>query len=231
VLAGNWAEIRADATTSESGPVAGEPTEIGFTVLQHGETAAGWVTPTVRLTSATTGETLDVAAEASGPDGHFIATVTLPSAGFWSWQVDLAELETDDIPVTMSVATATGEPPVFDQATVMSAIARARSDIRAEVLAETGGTIERLSNEVGGLRTQASRLADRVDTLTEERAALEERLAAAEAQAGDAGVPVLGIVLLAVLAGAAAGFAMTWLAGRPQPQVRFSPAPRGSKPA
>ena len=41
VLAGGWAEIVADAQTTETPPVEGQPIDIGFVVLQHGETPAG----------------------------------------------------------------------------------------------------------------------------------------------------------------------------------------------
>jgi hypothetical protein len=65
-------------------------------------------------------------------------------------------------------------------------------------------------------------LTEEVATLTAERDAL-----AAE----DGGQPLLAVLTLAVLAGATAGFAMAWLAGRPGPTVKVSPAPRGVDPA
>lgn len=93
VLAGGWAEIVADPATEP--PVAGEPVELGFTVLQHGKTPAPWETPTVHLRNAATGATLDVVATNDRSDGHFVATVTLPEAGYWTWQVTLKDLVTE----------------------------------------------------------------------------------------------------------------------------------------
>ena len=65
VLAGGWAEVRPDAAATTQPPREGQPIEIGFTVLQHGETPAGWVTPTVHLMDITSGTTLDVAGRRS----------------------------------------------------------------------------------------------------------------------------------------------------------------------
>ena len=48
-VAGGWAEIVADGQTTTP-PVEGQPTEVGFKVMQHGETPAPWETATVRFT-------------------------------------------------------------------------------------------------------------------------------------------------------------------------------------
>ena len=77
-FAGGWAEIVADAQTTTEPPVEGQPIDIGFLVLQHGVTPAGWETATVHFTNASTGETMDVVARNDRPDGHFFATATLP---------------------------------------------------------------------------------------------------------------------------------------------------------
>ena len=107
VLAGGWATIAAD-DASPPEPRAGEDVEYGFTVLQHGETPAGFEDPTLRLTNTVTGETFDVPAEPSGPAGHFVARFTFPSSGSWSYGVQLRDLAVETQPVTGIVLEADG---------------------------------------------------------------------------------------------------------------------------
>jgi hypothetical protein len=220
VLAGGWAEIVADAQTSEP-PVAGQPVDVGFVVLQHGITPAPWETATVHFTNASTGETIDVAATNDRTDGHFVATATLPDAGFWSWQVTLQNLESQHLPVALTVRTATGELPAYDPSMTATAIARSKQDITNALNERIYPEIERLDNL---LRAEQAKTGALVKQNTE----LTARVAAAE---GSGALPILAVLTLAVLAGACAGFAMTWLAGRPGPTVTVSPAPRGADPA
>src|ERR1700704_4715042 len=91
VSAGGWATIKAD--TGNATPNAGKAFTFGFMVLQHGVTPAGWVQPPTFLAiSGATGARVEAKAVAQGADGHFVATVTLPSGGYWTWQVQLTEL-------------------------------------------------------------------------------------------------------------------------------------------
>jgi hypothetical protein len=211
VFAGGWAEIVADAQTAEP-PVAGQPVDVGFVVLQHGVTPAPWETATVHFTNASAGETIDVVATNDRTDGHFVATATLPDAGFWSWQVTLQNLESQHLPIALTVRTAAGEVPAYDPSMTATA-----NDLSARIYPE----IERLDNQ---LRIEQTK----TDALVKQNTELAARVAAAE---GSGGMPILAVLSLAVLAGAAAGFAMTWLAGRPGPTVTVSPAPRGADPA
>ena len=221
VLAGGWAEIVADAQTSEQPPVEGQPVDVGFVVLQHGVTPAPWETATVHFTNASTGETIDVAATNDRPDGHFVATATLPDAGFWSWQVTLQNLESQQLPIALTVRTAAGEVPAYDPSMTATAIARAKRDVTNDLGAQFGPEIARLDNL---LRVEQAK----TDALDKQNRELAARVAATE---GSGSLPILAVLTLAVLAGAAAGFAMTWLAGRPGPSVTVSPAPRGADPA
>lgn len=216
VAAGGWAEIVADAqtTTPDTPPTEGQPIDIGFLVLQHGVTPAGWETATVRFTNASTGKTMDVVAKNDRPDGHFVATVTLPEAGFWSWQVTLKDLESQHLPVALTVRTAAGELPGYDPAMTAGN--------------SSGQDITRLEAMIRAEQVRTDGLTAQVTAITSERDALAARLAAAE---DGGGVPILAVLTLAVLAGASAGFAMAWLAGRPGPTVKVSPAPRGVDPA
>ena len=113
VLAGGWAEIVADAQTTEP-PVEGQPIDVGFVVLQHGQTPAGWETATVHFTNASTGQTIDVVATNDRPDGHFVATATLPEAGAWTWRVTLKDLYSEHAPLALTVQAATGQAAAMD---------------------------------------------------------------------------------------------------------------------
>jgi len=109
VFAGGWAEIVADAQTTTEPPIEGQPIDIGFKVLQHGQTPAGWETATVHFTNASTGTTIDVVATNDRPDGHFVAIATLPEAGSWTWRVTLKDLASEHGPVDLTVQAAAGQ--------------------------------------------------------------------------------------------------------------------------
>ena len=222
VVAGGWADIVADAQTTEP-PVEGEPIVVGFKVMQHGVTPAGWESPTVHFTNTETGQTIDVAAISDGDNGHFSASTALPEAGYWTWQVTLQDLASDHLPVGLAVRTAAGDVPAYDPSTIAVAIARAKQDAIDAMDARYFPEIERLDNLLVIQQSRTDRALEQANAITAERDALATRLAAAE---GAGGLPLLAVVTLAVLAGATAGFAMSWLAGRPGPSVSFSPAPR-----
>ena len=229
VMAGGWAEIIADAQTTKP-PVEGQPISIGFKVMQHGVTPAPWESATVHFVDQGSGEKIDVAATNDDANGHFSATATLPHAGYWSWQVTLANLQSDHAPVTIAVRTAKGQLPAIDQSSVLSAIDRAKTEVRTELGNQYGAEIGRLDEQVQTFTGRIATLESRANALQRERNELATRLSAVET--GGA-LPILGVISLAVLSGAAAGFAMAWLAGRPAPRatVTLSPAPREADPA
>jgi hypothetical protein len=227
VFAGGWAEIVADAQTVEP-PVEGKPLEVGFRVLQHGETPAPWETATVHFTNTSTGETFDVVASNDREDGHFTATATLPDPGYWSWHVTLQDLESDHMPVSFAVYTAGGELPTYDPATTATAIAQAKKDVAAELNAQFSGEIERLDGLLLAQQARSDRLLAQTNEVLADRDEFAARAAATE---GAGGLPLIGVLMLAVLAGATAGFAMSWLAGRPSSRVTVHPVPRGVDPA
>jgi hypothetical protein len=226
VLAGGWAEIVADAQTTEP-PIEGTPIVVGFTVLQHGQTPAPWEAATVHFTDSATGKQIDVVATNDRPDGHFIATATLPEAGYWSWHVTLRDLISEHPPVAITVLTASGAQPPFDPTTTLAAIDRAKREMTDVMNTRLLPEIERLDGILSAERARTERLTTELQAIGAERDALAERVAAVE---GSGGLPVIGLVTIAVLAGATAGFAMSWLAGRPRPSVTLSPAPRGADP-
>ncbi len=208
-LAGGWAEIVPDAQTTEP-LVEGQPVEIGFLVLQHGRTPAPWEEATVQFRNTSTGATIDVVAQNDRPNGHFVVSVTLPEAGNWSWQVTLRDLVSEQRPVAFTVTTASGQAPAHDPSTTASAIERLDGLLRTE-------------------QVRTDRLIAQMDAAVAERDELATRLDAAEvaaATAAPATVPLLAVLTLAVLAGATAGFAMSWLSGRLGPGLTLSPGPR-----
>ncbi len=209
VLAGGWAEIVADGQIKT--PSEGTPIEVGFKVLQHGQTPAPWETATVHFTNSSTGETFDVAAKNDRPDGHFVATATMPDAGYWSWQVTLRDLESQHVPVRMTVLTASGATPPFDPSSVLTAIDQAKIDVTNSVNERVYTDIERLTVENEGQRARLDYLGRELGNVTADRDALAARMDAVE---GVGGLPLLAVISLSVLAGSAAGFAMAWLAGR-----------------
>jgi hypothetical protein len=216
--AGGWATIQAD-TGNPQQPNAGEPFTFGFTVLQHGVTPAGWVeTPTFVGISGATGERVEAKAVAQGADGHFVATVTLPSAGYWTWQVQLTDLIVETAPQPMAVAL-NGVLPAMDTGAMLAALERVRSEIRTEYQTQ-------LFNETDGLRTTITSLQAKVTYLENQRAALQKQVdtlaanpAAAVAPASRDSVPLFAVIGIAVLAGAISGFAMTMLGRSPRAQT------------
>jgi hypothetical protein len=227
VMAGGWADIIADGQTTT--PKEGGSVEIGFRVMQHGVTPAPWETATVHFLNASTGTAFDVTAKNDDANGHFVATI--PEAGFWSWQVTLANLESQHTPVRMTVLTKSGAMPPVDPTTLLAAADRAREDAIRTVS-------DRLYIDIGRLESENQAYGSRIDTLnaqvsglTEERDSLLTRVNALE---GAAGLPLLAVISLAILAGGAAGFGMAWLAGRTprneRSAVALAPTPRGADP-
>lgn len=226
VSAGGWATIVADEAAPPE-PRAGEEVEYGFTVLQHGETPAGWEQPTLVLTNTLTAETFEVPAAPSGPDGHFVGRVTFPSAGSWSWSVRLRDLIVETQPVTGIVLTQDGSRPTIDVGQALGAMERTKDEVSAVLQSELLPRIDRLERSLGGIQEEAAGLRNDVEALIVDR----DRLAAQVAAAGEAspsGIPPLGIVTMAVLSGALAGFLVAWLGVRRE-AVAVEAAPAGRR--
>lgn len=82
-LGGGWAATSLDPV---AGPVEpGQPTEIGYTVLQHGQTPVD-VPDTAIVVRSEDGTTV-FPGRRSGPTGHYVATVTVPDDGAVEWSV------------------------------------------------------------------------------------------------------------------------------------------------
>lgn len=209
-LGGGWATITADEAVAGDQPRAGEADEFGFTVLQHGVTPAGFVQATLVVEDISTGKTIRVAAVPQGAEGHFVAKVTFPDAGYWSWRVDLTDLIPESPPRIVTVLRSDGALPPFDPSTALTMVERAKSDLRSELDAV-------YSERVTGLETSLTVVQARASSLERQRDALVARIEAAEsgATAGAGGsVPIAATLAVAVLAGAMAGFVMAGLGRR-----------------
>jgi len=84
--AGGWAVVTLDELPTDL--VTGRPVEVGFVVLQHGRTPVEGLTPIITARNLDTNETIRFEAIPSGDTGHYSATMILPSAGEWNWEID-----------------------------------------------------------------------------------------------------------------------------------------------
>ena len=85
-LAGGWAVITLDELPPQVS--VNQPLSIGFTVRQHGQTPVSLDAVRVAATNSVTGQFVEAEASEWGPIGHYQATLLLPSAGEWRWEID-----------------------------------------------------------------------------------------------------------------------------------------------
>lgn len=115
VQAGGWSVVVLDGgsplTGAEGagGVVAGEPISFGFLVLQHGRTPIDGLTPRITAISDS-GKTINAFARAEGRPGHYVAELTLPSAGVWNWQIEAFGPPADMAPITVLAAAPAAAP-------------------------------------------------------------------------------------------------------------------------
>ena len=86
--AGGWATLTLSELPSEV--VAERPFIIEFLLLQHGQTpmSGADVFTEVRATHVASGQQVAVAAESTDRPGYYAATVHLPTAGEWQWEIE-----------------------------------------------------------------------------------------------------------------------------------------------
>jgi hypothetical protein len=95
--AGGWAVTQVDPFDQ---PAAGEDLEIGFTILQHGQTPVD-VDGVLIVVEDPDGDTTEFPAESAGTVGRYRATIEFPESGRYHWSViqgwfgpqDLGELD------------------------------------------------------------------------------------------------------------------------------------------
>lgn len=115
-FAGGWAATTLDELPPEF--VAGDTYQIGYTIKQHGVTPVNVEdlggTTEIRITSPQSGKTIAYQGVREGPTGHYIAKVTFPYEGKWTWEVTqgpFAAQELGSISVKPVGLAATGGAP------------------------------------------------------------------------------------------------------------------------
>ena len=120
VFAGGWAVISLDELPV--GVVAGEPYNIGFTVLQHGKTPMTDLYPIVTARIAN-GEILTFSAEPEGKPGHYTAALTFPKDGEWEWSIQAFTMDLKMPVLTVGAAGASSvAEPVLKSETQFASI-------------------------------------------------------------------------------------------------------------
>ena len=117
-FAGGWAQVTAKAVPVD--PPAGEETTIQLNVLQHGVTPVSWPGLTVIAREATSGTVVRAVAQATGPEGSYVAKITFPTAGQWTLSYESADLVMEGstpIRIVAPVAAAPGSTPTQAPAT------------------------------------------------------------------------------------------------------------------
>lgn len=90
-LAGGWAVVTIDRLPQQVH--AGERVQIGFSIRQHGRdlVSTDWeghpLKPVLHAQLKDAPSGLSFPARQSGAAGHFVADVTLPTAGAWAWSI------------------------------------------------------------------------------------------------------------------------------------------------
>jgi len=85
-LAGGWALTVVNDPPQEF--EAGTEHQITYTILQHGRTGATVDDTSLDFFHPTLKEMLSFPGEPTGNPGEYVASVTLPTAGSWGWEVD-----------------------------------------------------------------------------------------------------------------------------------------------
>jgi hypothetical protein len=98
--AGGWAVSTLDSMTT---PAAGVPTDVGFTIRQHGVTPVDLADVAIAVTGPS-GETRVYPAQRDGDLGHYVATVTFEE-GQSTWEIRQGFFE----PQSLGTITVAGE--------------------------------------------------------------------------------------------------------------------------
>lgn len=96
-LGGNMAITTFDSLPDEF--VAGETYDLTYTILQHGATPVDVGNSTVVFTDGETGKKVVFEATATGQQGKYAVTVTLPSGGEWKWRVTQGQFAAHELGV------------------------------------------------------------------------------------------------------------------------------------
>lgn len=106
--AGGWTVVVLDQTPE--GVRAGQEFQVGFTVLQHGTKPIGGLKPRIDLTEAASGQRISATAKPQGDIGHYVASLTLPTDGTWTWTIETFGPPTTLSPIVVAAAAPAAEP-------------------------------------------------------------------------------------------------------------------------
>lgn len=84
-VGGGWAVTTLDNVPDPFD--AGHTYAIGYTIRQHGVTPISVDRTEIQATHSESGKRLAFPGVADGPVGHYLAQVTVPAAGSWTWEV------------------------------------------------------------------------------------------------------------------------------------------------
>jgi hypothetical protein len=81
---GGWATVGMSSTPDGTKP--GDPWVVDMTILQHGRTPLAGLNPTLTIINGDARQTFH--AKATGETGVYRVSVTFPSSGLWSYEVN-----------------------------------------------------------------------------------------------------------------------------------------------
>jgi hypothetical protein len=81
---------------------SGAPFTVGFNIFSaHDGSPQSGFQPTVTAINPVTQEKITVTAEPEGDEGHYVATLTLPLAGEWQWEIQPFGQDAYDYPASV----------------------------------------------------------------------------------------------------------------------------------
>ena len=223
-LAGGWAEVKPDASTTDGPPARARRIVLGFTVLQHSVTPASLGDTHGPSRGVDSGATHDVPARRSATRGTSRRRAPTDRGGVLDVvRVKFPELASDEL-VSDIVAVhdpPTGRVPAFRPDATATAVAATKA---VGVGVEQRHDIpERTGRDWGVLLAEPTR------SMSAGRGRHAIAVAASSPTAAAAprqpyGLLLAGVLLLAVLAGGLTAFAIVGLAGRSARERRSQPA-------
>lgn len=156
VLAGGWATVRLDAPVSSV--AAGVPFAFGFTIRQHDINPINVERATVFARPQDGGTSMMAEATQEGAEGHYVAELTLPSAGGWKWGIDAGEpwgeMAFETLAVSAagaSAATKSGSDPGVDRGPWTAVLSRGScAEGNLQPVAEIGAIMIEPEGETAG---------------------------------------------------------------------------------
>lgn len=106
--AGGWTVVVLDQPPE--GVRAGQEFQVGFTVLQHGVKPIGGLKPRIDMAEAASGQRISVTARPEGDLGHYVANLTLPTDGTWTWTIETFGPLMTLSPIVVASAASAAEP-------------------------------------------------------------------------------------------------------------------------